>query len=766
MAVQLEVGAIQVRIVSESRAEEMGTSVAKSPNSSRGFAKNGLLGTELRPSTVLALALLPWVCISALAAGLWIGLNVVAFAVLALLAGYALVGSVLSSNARARAILLAPSAGILTLSALTAFWLRLSLPLTSLSVIWLVLAAVGGAVLWRDRSELKTAKVEYGIPLVALSALICAIYFIPSAFNDAVMRSDGSFSWFSIDTQYYHSMVASIRTSVGQPKMPGTFTADLHYHFGPYAVAAAISALSGISTGDAMVRVTRGVEQWALIFSSLGLGTLLSLRATSKTFGGFLSVAGLFFYGSVLSLFSGVVNPRPVAPWPILFESGGQFPTNGGPFSHILLGASVLHGLVALTSILALCLAQREAKSAHPWRVLTALTLPALMVEVNLPAAGYSLGVVAILLFWGHLTNLRSWLYMGAMLGLFLGAYWLMGYSHAPHMAHGEIQLSRLPVYWWTFVMWFAVALGVRVISFGWVTQRAKDPLAVLVLVSFLGLLAFSWVGAFWMENGKYGVYYLQAIFSIFAFSRIPGRFWQRDERRKWIKEWLSIEEKGLIIFLIAGVLIGIFGYLIHRAAGINHFRARPLVCILFLAVLAILSKILKRNLSISPIVSAIITAVLLVGFLGWIPPWLKYRTGGQRYNVTLTPGEVRGLQRLHEIASRSERFATNKHMPTGGTGEGTADSYAYGTLSGRPVLLEGSYDGAEENLPDFAALSHDNDLLFTTTDPSVLRNVAQSYSVRWLVLRAGTDLDLPRPLPPWLVEQQDCGDLKIYRID
>jgi hypothetical protein len=94
------------------------------------------------------------------------------------------------------------------------------------------------------------------------------------------------------------------------------------------------------------------------------------------------------------------------------------------------------------------------------------------------------------------------------------------------------------------------------------------------------------------------------------------------------------------------------------------------------------------------------------------------------------------------------------------------ANSYAYGTLSERPVLLEGFHDGAEENVPGFATLFHDNDLLFNTTDPVLMRNTAQSYRVRWLVLRPGTDLNLPKPLPSWLIEQKDSGDLKIYRID
>ncbi len=620
--------------------------------------------------------------------------------------------------------------------------------------------------IWRDRVQLSVGTIGYAVPLVALSEVVSAISVLTGAFKEDVLRQDGSYSGLSIEKQYYHAKVERLRISTGLPKMPGTFTAGLYYHFGPYAIAATISAVGGISTGDALVRVTHGVEQWALLFSSFGLGTLLSLKATKSVFGGFLSAVALFFYGSIMSLFSGVVTPRPVAPIPILFESGGQFPTNAGPFSHILLGVSVLHGLVALTAIMALCIAQREEVSAGPWRILTALVLPALMVTVNLPAAGYCLGVVAILLFWGKLIDLRSWFYMCIMLVLFLIAYRLMGYSHAPHMAQGAIQFSRLPAYWWTFVMWFAVALGLRVIGFSWLSRRAADPLAVLVFVSAVALLMFSWVGSFWMENGKYGIYYLQAMFSIFAFSRLPDRFLLRDERERWIEEWLSIEQRGLIIFSISGLLIGIVGYAIYKAANIPHFRARMLVCFGCILILAILYKVVGRKRRLSAIISMAIAATLLFGFLGWIPAWLKYRTGGQTYNVTLTPGEVRGLELLHGVAASGDRFATNKHTLTGESDESLANSYAYETLSGLPVLLEGFHDGAEENLESFSNLQRDNNLLFGTTDDKVLRNIAQFYGLRWLVLRPGTDIALPRPLPSWLVKQQNSGDLKIYRID
>jgi hypothetical protein len=92
--------------------------------------------------------------------------------------------------------------------------------------------------------------------------------------------------------------------------------------------------------------------------------------------------------------------------------------------------------------------------------------------------------------------------------------------------------------------------------------------------------------------------------------------------------------------------------------------------------------------------------------------------------------------------------------------------SYAYTALSGCPALLEGySYRGVAE-LPWFETLLHNNDLMFTTTNASTLRTIADTYGVRWLVARPGTDIALNRPLPAWLEEETNCGDLKIYRIN
>jgi hypothetical protein len=378
----------------------------------------------------------------------------------------------------------------------------------------------------------------------------------------------------------------------------------------------------------------------------------------------------------------------------------------------------------------------------------------------------YCLGVVAVLLFWGDLARIRSWFFMAIMAGLFLGACALMGYGHAPHAAGAGIRLSQLPSRWWSYVMWFSFGLGFRIISFAWVTEESRDQIAALVWVSFAGLLLFSWVGALWAETERYGIYYLQAVFSIFAFSRMTPGFWRNPVRDQLLVEWLSLAIKGLALFMAAGLLIGLFAYVTTHSSSIPYFRYRVVGGFSLVAFLAVLLAIVKKSGQFSTAISGVIAAVLMVGFLGWVTTLIKYRSAGQAYDVTLTPGEVQGLKRLRETAAPGERFATNKHFPTSGGMPGSPDSYAYGTLSSLPVLLEGSFDGAEETLPGFAKLSRDNDLLFTASDPAALRNIAQSYGVRWLVLRPGTDISLPKPLPSWLVAQKDCGDLKIYRIN
>ena len=102
-----------------------------------------LLGSERRISVVMGLVYLPWIAVVLFTAGGWATLNFLGYAIMVFAVGYSIVSVALPAAARTQTILLAPAAGVLAISALTAFWLRLGLPLIWLPALWLGLTAVG-----------------------------------------------------------------------------------------------------------------------------------------------------------------------------------------------------------------------------------------------------------------------------------------------------------------------------------------------------------------------------------------------------------------------------------------------------------------------------------------------------------------------------------------------------------------------------------------------------------------------------------------------
>jgi hypothetical protein len=711
------------------------------------------LRSERRVLTVVGLTFLPWFGVCLFVAGSWVALHIVVYAILLFAVGYGVVSAALPSQIRGQAIVLTPAVGILVIAGLTAFWLRLGLQLPSASILWIGLTAIGVRILWMDRDLLQQTTVEYGFVLVILSGLVCAVYFVPGALRDAVSRSDGSFNWIYIDDQYHHSVAASIKYSNGPPKMPATSTSELLYHFGPYAPAAAISRLTGLDLGDALVRVTNGASIWALVLSCFGLGTLLSVKANGEKFGGIMSVAGFFFYGSLLSLFVSDVVLSGRGSGFILFKLPGLFLFDGDallgstrkvPFNHLILGHSVLHGSIAITAIMGLCLVQRLGGVVMSWHQLILLALPALAVAVHPVAALYCLSVVGILLFWGRLQDARTWVFVAMMFVVFLGTWKIMDYNHAPHAA-GAMLRHNLASKWWTLVTWFLFDLGFRIMAFGWISRSLKDPLSMMVLVSVLGLMSFTLLIQLHDENERYGLYFLQSIFSIFAFCRLPSSFWRSDKRNKLVAEWLELGKKGTLLLAIAGLFIGIVGYATHGFSGISYFRLTMLLVFLLLLFMAVMSMLVNRGRCLA-MGSSILTGVLLIGFLGWLAPWINYGLGRAHRDVRLAPGEVRGLKRLNELAAQDELFATNKHFGQHLLKKDIPD-YAYGALSERPALLGGYLTANESALTGFDTLHRENDLLFTTKDPEVLSSIAQNYRVKWLIAQPGTDIALPRPL-------------------
>ena len=723
-----------------------------------------LLSSKREIPITVTLAFLPWILVVFFTAGTWAALNCLAYGITVAAAGYFLIGIALPSVQRIQVMVLSPAVGVLLLSSLTAMWVRLGFPLIWVSVLWLGLGAAGAVCLWRDRNQWAHGFVAYGGALVLLSALICAVYLLPGARNDAVHRHDGSFSWLYVDTQFNYSMAAAVKSGGSPPKEPGTATVELLYHFGGYAPAAAISRIDGLDLGDAYARVARGVSLWALMLSCFGLGTLLSLKANGREFGGIMSAGGLFFYGSLLAMFTDERNSSSYVTGAIFFNlPKAMVGHDGGPFSHLILGHSELHALLAITAIMGLCLVHRD-RGGVTWREVVLLVLPALAVAMHSVAGLYCIGVVAILTFWGRLGLLRSWVMLAVMFCVFLAAWSVMGYSHAPDAVRATIK-PELDRQWWTVAAAFTIGLGFRIVGFRWISRPWSNPLSALVLATVVGLVAFFLL--YHLKGGEeiYGVYFLQSVFSIFAFSRLTPGFWRSSERSQWVEEWLRPAQKGTFVIAISGALIGIVGYATHGSAGIESFRTLIPVFFLLSMLLAGILILMKRSPEFSNGASMLIMSVLLLGFLAWIPPWLNFGMGRMKMDVTLTPGEVRGLHRLADLAAPGERFATNKH-DVDGLATNRHRSYGYAALSECPVLLEGVQYHTPAELPWFQTLVRENDQMFTTADPQTVRDIAKAWHVRWLVARPGTDISLPKPLPPWLVEEHDSGTLKIYRID
>ena len=725
-----------------------------------------VLFSDRRVSTAVTFVFLPWIIAAFFASGtVYVAVNLFLYGVLIAAVGYGIIYAALPRPARSQAIFLAPALGILALSGFTALWLRLPLPLIWVPTLWLGLFGIGTVCFWKDRTICAKTTVPHVGTLTILSLVICGVFFFFPARKDAVLQANGSFNWIYADTEHFYSIASSIRRDELPPKSPGTATADLLYHFGPYAPAAVISRIDGLELGDALVRVTRGASICALVLSCFGLGTMLSSRVNEEKFGGIATVAGLFFYGSILSLFTDERNSSSYVTGAILFKIPGvEVLADGGPFSHLLLGHSVLHGLGAITAIMGLCLIESERGGSSSWRGIALLALPALAVPVNSVAALYCLGIVGILLFWRYLGSARSWMSILLMVSLFWGAWHIMGYSHASDAAMTTIN-THPATQWWMLTVGFIVGLGFRIMGFRWISKPLLDPLAALVLVSVLGLLTFNLLLIIRDGNQRYGIYYLQCMFSIFAFSRVTPGCWRSSERSKWAASWFRLAKLGMVLLTISGISIGVFARITRSHTGVDSFGVKLLLCAFSALFLVGVSELMKRDASFSNAVSAVLIATLSIGFLAWVTPWLNFGMGRMKMDVSLAPGEVRGLNRLRELDSANERFATNKHSVES-LASNRERSYGYVALSERPVLLEGYLERGETLLPWFETLLHDNDLMFTTSDPGLMYNTAKTWQVHWLVARPGTDIALPRPLPGWLVEQQDCGDLKIYRVN
>jgi hypothetical protein len=604
--------------------------------------------------------------------------------------------------------------------------------------------------------------------------LIAAIFFLPGAIRDGVFNRDGSYNWMYVDTQYFSAIASSVKSSAGVPKTPGMGIADLNYHFGPHATAGAVSAALGISTGDAVARIVRPSGLLALLLAVYSLGSFLSWETSGETRGGILAAAGLFFYGSLASLFAVNVNSASLVSGAILLElPSASVAGNGGPFNHLIVGGSQVPGLIGLFISIRLILAKLTASDARYMKPDLLTLLPAAVFPSSLLVGIGSLGLQASLFAWFGRSSKHVWISIFVMVCTGILSAWAMGYI-GPHATPEKTEfkpalLITKPETLFVFVLWFFIGLGLRIFAFARVKNPLRDAVSAALLVSVLGFVSLSvlFVEYYW-SNNRYGLLFAGSILSVFSFAWLFAPF--REAFKGNSSGLLSAVADTMRFAMFSGMAFLVLTILAWSIVGSTDPNSRYSLKLAFAASIAVLlSTVAARFFIVNlnrarPIIVFLILGVYSLGFTAWIADWLNFGLGRMKMDIVVSSGEVVGLATLRNISKKGDLVATNHHsLPNFSFGPERA--YGYGALSERPMLLEGWKSSGGENHPLFEKVKRANDLLFSTSDASVARDIVRSFDIRFIVAQPGTDLLVTKSLPSWLVPISDSGSLTIYRV-
>jgi hypothetical protein len=718
---------------------------------------------------VLMAALMPWLLVAGLTGGPIVILNFLGL--LALLAGLGL--PVLRHGLQAEresTLLLSAPVGFILAAALLALAVQRGLPLTPVAAC---LAGLGLAGLVLQRRLLAAglrAGVRHGLVYALLSLAVCLLYFLPGALHDGVPTRDGGMQWMYVDTQFHMAVEAAIKSPTGAPRMPGMAAAPISYHFAPFAVASALSAVTGLELPDAHARVLRGVGLLALLAAALALGRVLGRRLGNATGSGLAAVLGLFFYGSLSALFAPELNTSAPGPAPaLLFEIPYAYVMhNGGWFSHLILGHSELWGGIGLAAGLALLGERLPPGQPARLRWDGFLLLPALVVALNVMAGIGLVGVVAGILLLAGRGRLRAWT-LAAVTVAAAGLIALgMGYVGSPstsqvtvdhHFAAGAFTLWR----------WLFVGLGVRIIALLWLRRWREDPMAWALAMFMVGYLAVGFLLKDDFDSHQlYGPKFLQGIFSLFAFAWIGATYpaWRRGAWR------ITLAPSALRVALVLGLgslalnlgVLGAGALGLYSLAGAGWSLRLAVAGSIGVAVgAAVLLAVSRRLPRLWRPLSSVMVGVCALGLLAWINPWTNFGLDRLHLEVALPGDEVTALQRLRGLAPPGALVATNHHEQADFLHR-KGRSYGYRVVSERPILLEG-WEYGEVFDRRFSQVQRDNDLLFTTNDPDTARAIIDRWGIEYLVAEPGTDLPVARRAASWLQPLDVGGSVRIYRV-
>jgi hypothetical protein len=714
--------------------------------------------------------LLPWIIILLFTSSL---ITLMTF--LSVIVGLIVLGRLLLETASTNLlqedkIFLSLPAGYLVISGIIALTVRFGI---SPSVVFWTLAAFVVLALsprFVRESFIQSWKVHGLGALAILSLIIAFIYFLPGAIRDAVYLPDGSYNWMYVDTQYFSAIAANVKTCIGAPKCPGVSFIDLSYHFGPYSVAGAISAALGIPIGDALVRIARPIALLSLILTTYTAGRFLGRTVAQEATGGILAVVGLFFYGSIGALFSSSPSSSLVTGAIVFDLPYLAVPSDGGPFAHLILGHSQVHGLSGLLLLIVVLLSKLQVRDWRCFRLDASTFGPAILFPTSVILGFAFLGLYILLLSWFGARQKRTWITLCIAVAAAIFSAWAMGYMNI--LGSGLVGFTHLPSIqekMFALCVWIYIGLGIRLYAFSSVKNPFNDPVSAVLIISFSGLTAAGvFCGAM---DARYGFLYAQGILGVFAFAFLSAPL-HAAINKGWREVFSEINKVIRIVFISgAGFLIysSISWWLSTHSTSASIDNQTAIIRLIKVSSIVVVFSvtsfiIMARPNYLRKSFAMVIVSVCIFGFTAWVTDWINYGLGRLNMDITISKEEVKGLEILRRVSEKGDLICTNKHMLTGYR-SGMERSYAYGALSERPILIEGFFYSGLENMQLIQEVLKENDLLFDSSQPGVVKSIIEKYGIKYLVVRPGTALTIANELPDWLREIQVTGNLKIYAV-
>jgi hypothetical protein len=283
----------------------------------------------------------------------------------------------------------------------------------------------------------------------------------------------------------------------------------------------------------------------------------------------------------------------------------------------------------------------------------------------------------------------------------------------------------------------------------------------------FTGFILFAFV--FRDFDARYGFLYAQNVLSVFSFALLSVPL-QAVREKNWpalLADFYAFIRvlffSSLLFLACAAIIYGILNYSNSSQRDVVSItRTVKASCIMVLLSLGSLVLMSKTKV-MRPIITALMVCVYILGFTAWIPEILNYSFDSLKH-VTISKGEVQGLQLLKKISEKGDLICTNKHSLTNYYAANSI-SFSYGALSERPVLIEGwAYSGLKRN-STLEKLLSDNEMIFTSQHQAQIRSIIAHYEIKYVLAMPGTTMNVAKMLPDWLKEIPDAGSLKIYDV-